>query len=331
MTQQTSINDDTPLVSVVVPTYNCAPYLARALHSVLDQTYPNLECIVIDDGSTDDTPQILEAFGSRIHAIKQANAGASAARNAGIEAARGAYIAFLDADDYWLPTKIANQLEVFRKHPGLVLVSCDFTWATSAEPATPAPPPYDVGPVRVFSTLTQLLRNPYLGTPTVVVDSRAAKQVGGFDTNLPVGEDVDFYFRLCAGRMYARLDQPLAVFQRRPGSLTTHIRGYSDNLEVLDRAERLLSDPTAEDYALLTSLRLEVYQNWIAALLNRGTGKEVRKILKQSRQTGRLSGYHIYYLKSLIIPALPALRSLRKMIMNSPAEGREASNERGPI
>lgn len=301
-------------MSVVIPAYNCAQYLERAVNSVLGQTYQNIECIVINDGSTDDTPQVLEAFGPRVHTITQVNSGASAARNAGIAVSRGRYIAFLDADDYWLPTKIANQIQVLLDNPSLVLISCDFTWASSTTTLAANPLAYAPEQVRMFHDLTQLLRNPYLGTPTVVVATDAVKRINGFDTSLRVGEDVDFYFRLCAGSSYARLDQCLAVFQRRPGSLTTSVSGYADNLAVLDRIERSLTNSSDENHALLKALRLEVYQNWISALLGHGTGQEVRHLLRESRRYGHLSNYRTYYLKSVISPALPALRKLRKIL-----------------
>jgi glycosyltransferase involved in cell wall biosynthesis len=325
MTQPTADYTETPLISVVIPAYNCAPYLARAIDSVLNQTYQNIECIVVDDGSTDETPQILDAFASRVSRIRQENAGASAARNTGINAAHGTYIAFLDADDYWLPTKLSAQVQALIENPDLVLISCDFVWASPSMPDADESPAYEPERLRVFHTLTQLLRNPYLGTPTVVVKSEAIKRIGGFDTSLPVGEDVDLYFRLCTGQSYARLDQALAVFQLRPGSLTTDIRGYAENLKVLDRVERLLAGPDARDHALLQALRLEVYQNWISALLGRRAGREVRRLLKDSQQVGRLPTYHLYYLKSFITPLLPYLRRLREAFSRTPCSKRRSA------
>ena len=311
MTYDSSSHDTLPLVSVVIPAYNCAQYLARAIDSALAQTYPNIECIVVDDGSTDDTADIISSFGARIRGFRQANAGASAARNAGIAAAKGKYIAFLDADDYWLATKISNQVRVFRANPGVVLVSCGFSWVRpngpKDEPPAP-PPPFQADRVKVFQTLSQLLRNPYLGTPTVVVDAEAVKQIGGFDSSLPVAEDVDLYFRLCADRPYAILDQPLARFQLRYGSLTTDVRGYADNLRVFDKLEGALPSLSTSDRALLQSLRMSVYQGWVSDLLVRGAGREARRVLRQSQHVGRLPRFGELYVKSLIAPTLRVFR-----------------------
>lgn len=317
MTRRNEKNDDEPLVSVVIPAYNCAQYLGRAISSALGQNYPNIECIVVDDGSTDETAGVIKSFGTRIRSIRQANAGASAARNAGISAAGGKYVAFLDADDYWLATKISNQIQVFRDNPGVVLVSCGFAWIRPSEPRDDLDltnPPFQADRVQVFHTLTQLLRNPYLGTPTVVVDSHAVRQIGGFDTSLPLAEDVDLYFRLCTKRSYAIVNQPLARFQLRYGSLTKQLRGYADNLLVFDRLERALPNLNQSDRALLRSLRLAVYQGWISDLLTRGAGGDARQILNRSRQVGKLPRYQALYLKSLVAPVIPTLRRLRRAL-----------------
>src|SRR5579883_2718722 len=96
-----------PLVSVVIPTYNYGHFLGRALASVFAQTYAPIECIVVDDGSTDDTPAVLAQYGDRVRVIKRQRGGPAAARNAGVEAAKGEFVAFLDADDWWAKDKIA--------------------------------------------------------------------------------------------------------------------------------------------------------------------------------------------------------------------------------
>ncbi|SRR6266542_534452 len=114
-----------PLVSVVIPAYNAGRYIAETLDAVLDQTYSPIEVIVVDDGSTDDTRARLEPYRSRICYIDQKNAGAGAARNRGIQAATGTYIAFLDADDVWCPETLAVQVEVAGRNPESGLIACD--------------------------------------------------------------------------------------------------------------------------------------------------------------------------------------------------------------
>src|SRR4029450_9561835 len=104
-----------PLVSVIIPTFDRATWVREAIASVLAQTYPHLELIVVDDGSHDATPEVIQAFGQALTYIRQAHAGVSAARNRGVAASRGALVAFLDSDDLWLPRKIAAQVALLQQ------------------------------------------------------------------------------------------------------------------------------------------------------------------------------------------------------------------------
>src|SRR6059058_153404 len=115
------------LVSVVIPTFNSADYLAQAIQSVLAQTYQDFEIIVVDDASTDTTEEAVRPYAKRICYVRQEPGGPSMARNRGILQARGELIAFLDADDLWRPTKLARQVEYLKCHPEACLVYTDFT------------------------------------------------------------------------------------------------------------------------------------------------------------------------------------------------------------
>ena len=111
-------------ISVIIPAYNRESYLAGAIESVLSQTYPAMEIIVVDDGSTDGTAKVARAYGERVHYIRQENSGAGAARNAGLARARGSLIAFLDSDDLWLERKLEAQATYLEANPGVDLVFC---------------------------------------------------------------------------------------------------------------------------------------------------------------------------------------------------------------
>src|SRR5258706_11646315 len=113
-----------PRVSVIIPNYNYAHYLTQSLDSVLAQTYPEVEIIVVDDGSTDDSETILRSYGDRIRWIKQKNQGVSAARNLGVHETQGELVAFLDPDDLWLPAKLEWQVRRFLDDAELALVHC---------------------------------------------------------------------------------------------------------------------------------------------------------------------------------------------------------------
>ncbi|MCA9271314.1 MAG: glycosyltransferase family 2 protein, partial [Planctomycetales bacterium] len=135
-----------PTISVVIPTFNCAGYIGRALDSVFSQDYAPLEVIIVDDGSTDDTIAALEPYNDRIRLLRQANAGSAAARNAGLAQATGEFVALLDADDWFLPNKFHTQAAMLAADPSLAavhsgwrIVDEDGSWRKDVEPWRVAP------------------------------------------------------------------------------------------------------------------------------------------------------------------------------------------------
>src|SRR5262245_15747118 len=126
-------------VSVVIPTYNCGRLVTEAVDSVLGQTVPPAEVIVVDDGSQDDTAERLAAYAGRVRYLRQENQGVAAARNCGVAASGGEVVAFLDADDVWHPRKLEFQLAALDRHPGLGLLGTgSFDWPAAAWPAVPS-------------------------------------------------------------------------------------------------------------------------------------------------------------------------------------------------
>jgi glycosyltransferase involved in cell wall biosynthesis len=150
----------TPLVSCIVPVFNGERYLAEALDSVLGQTYRALEVIVVDDGSTDGTPAVVRTFGARVRCVTQPNAGLAAARNRGLAAATAELVAFLDADDLWLPEKIACQMERFRARPELEvsLTHIQNFWADDRPVAAEERGTHSMEPMPGYSSPAMLAR-----------------------------------------------------------------------------------------------------------------------------------------------------------------------------
>lgn len=186
--------DPCPSVSVVIPAYNRAGTIARAIRSALAQDPSPLEVIVVDDGSTDATPSVVAAIGDpRLRLVAQANAGVGAARNRGIAEARGALVAFLDSDDEWLPGKLAAQLAAFRAGgPQLGLVYTGIESIAADGTAT-----RHAARHRGWIYRDLLAHNVITGSGSTVMVSRAALDlVGGFDTALPANEDYDFVLRI---------------------------------------------------------------------------------------------------------------------------------------
>lgn len=182
-----------PLVSVVIPTYNCARYLPYALDSVFNQTYPHYEIIVVDDGSTDETARVLQAYGDRLRPMHQPNQGVAMARNNGIEQARGEWIAFLDADDVLLPHKLQAQLAVAAENPTLGLIHSGWHRVNAQGEVMMTVEPWHQIPQL---TLESWLRwKPVL--PSAMLFKRSwLNRAGGFDPRFPPAEDTELVLRL---------------------------------------------------------------------------------------------------------------------------------------
>src|SRR6059058_727746 len=180
------------LVSVIIPCYNQAHFLDEAIESVLTQTYPNREIIVVDDGSTDNTAEVARRY-SAVRHIYQENAGPAAARNAGVEAGRGKYLVFLDADDRLLPEALEIGVDCLRQHPECAFASGHSRFITAdGSFLSKSEQPYITR-----DHYLELLRGNYIWCPGSVIYRRSVFEiVKGFDTSLGPGADYDLYFRI---------------------------------------------------------------------------------------------------------------------------------------
>jgi glycosyltransferase involved in cell wall biosynthesis len=210
-----------PLVSVVIPAFNAGRTIDRALASALGQDYQPLEIIVIDDGSTDDTARIAGARDQwvRLLRLKQ-NRGVAAATNAGLGLARGEFIAFLDADDEWLPGKLRAQLDLLLRHPDLIFV-CGPWREVELSGRIALEPPHAVSSDPCRRTVwRELLAGSFVLKSTVVARAAHVSRAGGFDESLPVAEDQDLWIRLAMLGPVGWYPEPLTVHYETPGSLT---------------------------------------------------------------------------------------------------------------
>ncbi len=222
-------------ISVVIPAYNAAGTIGRAIRSVLDQTRPVDEIIVVDDGSVDGTAGLVERQFPQVKLIRQANAGPSAARNTGIAAAGGEYIAFLDADDYWLPEKIERQVRLMTEHPDTALVACG-QWRIAGGDEKARPHAADTGTAFYMVTFRDLLRNNLVGTSSVLAKAEALKSAGCFDISLKYGEDLDLWLKITYDRPVAILHDTLIVYHETPQGLSRDLARMIDGeLAVLAR------------------------------------------------------------------------------------------------
>lgn len=201
-------------ITALIPTYNCERYIRDAVDSVLAQTYPVHEVIVVDDGSTDNTEQVLRSYAGRIRYIRQANAGPPAARNTGIAQATGDLIALLDSDDLWVSRKLELQMNYLQQHPASGLVYTDmktFDDTGIIEESVKISrnlrlPSGDIFPELFAETLFQ--------TSAVLIRKSCIDKVGGFDTSLRMGDDYELFLRIARHYELGYVDEPLVLYRQ---------------------------------------------------------------------------------------------------------------------
>lgn len=246
----------TPAVSVIVTSYNYAEYLGAAIQSVLDQTYRDFEVVVVDDGSTDASRQVLAAFGERIVCLEQTNQGKSVALNRGLAISRGRYLAFLDSDDLWLPESLAHRVALLESEPDVGVV---YSKAYVIDGAGRRQP-YTIGAPERFpgETLRSLLYANPIQFLTFMVRQSCLTQVGeAFDRHLGAANDWDLYLRLSRVCRFHYLDEPTACWR-------VHGRNWSGNpaameadlTQVVDRALAAPDLPLA-----VARARSSIYRN----------------------------------------------------------------------
>jgi len=200
-----------PTVSVIIPTYNRAPLIGRAIQSVLDQTYQDFELIVVDDGSKDDTEDIVTKINDAriIYVRHERNKGAHAARNTGIAMARGEYIAFQDSDDVWLPEKLERQIQAFKIATENVGVVYTGFWRIEGDKKTYIPSPKLQ---RLEGDIhNELLRDNFVGTPVAVIKRECFAKAGVFDEGLPCLEDWELFIRISKYYPFKCINEPLLI------------------------------------------------------------------------------------------------------------------------
>ena len=249
-----------PIVSVIVPTYNRANYLGEALDSILGQTFADYEAIVVDDGSTDRTAELVRSVSDpRIRYVYQENQGVSSARNRGIREARGSYVAFLDSDDLWLPELLETATKVLVSDSTIGLVYA----RAQAFHSTGDPLPYTSGAPPRFADdlLNSALWGDFVCTITTVVRREILDWVGPFDETMKGNEDWDMWIRLSRVTGFRFVDRVLALFRVHSGRMTL---SASEHFETITEGRfqplnKVFDDPGASEHIL--SLKPLAYRN----------------------------------------------------------------------
>ncbi|MHC4664341.1 MAG: glycosyltransferase family 2 protein [Planctomycetota bacterium] len=216
-----------PEVSVIIPTYNSADLVVEAIDSVLVQTYKDYELIIVDDGSTDDTAKVVEAYGDRVRYLYQENAHIAAARNNGFRVSAGKYIAQLDADDLWLPEKLEKQLALFRNYPDAGMVYCD-SYICNYGREHQRDQVYSKLYVPQLSgyVFEYFFKTNPLCTSSAVISRVVWEELGGLDTTMRGGQDTEFFMRITAFRPVYCCPEPLMIY-RRHGKNTSSAITYA--------------------------------------------------------------------------------------------------------
>ena len=304
-------------VSVIIPTYNSARYLPEAIESVLAQTYRDYEIIVIDDGSKDNTKEVVGPYRDRITYLEGDNAGPSEARNRGIRASSGPYVAFLDADDLWYPDKLKRQLEVFSENRDYDLVHTDGSYSRSPSSQ----------PGRTWFSLkkkvpsgwvfSDLLNESFIILSSVVVKRESLERVGLFDQNVDRWHGYDLWLRIAFERQIGSIEAPL--FFRRIHETN---RFYSEPLKevksfitVMKKWQNRSQDLAEADRQNVRQQLRGAYLRQFGYLAAAGSHRQARQALKNSWAQGfSLFGFTCYALSILPSSVVQMMLSYKEHI-----------------
>ncbi len=291
-------------ISVIIPAYNSARTIKRAIESVMSQSIPPKEIIVVDDGSTDSTCNLVESLFPSVILIRQKNSGAAAARNTGVKQSKGDLIAFLDSDDFWHRRKIEYQSKLFEDDPllGICSTKCKFIFESEglnaplmADEAIEACSSQAIS----FEKMFQL---PFLGTPSVMMKRSVYDSAGGFDDSLETAEDVDLWIKATYLSHYKLIINTLTYVVAQEESLSSRAQTspYAAHLTVIDN---FLKEKTLSFYfrhVIAKQTQAYIYCNWGSNLLVRDLKKEAKeKLIKSLTHFPNLRA--IYLLSKIIL------------------------------
>lgn len=305
-----------PFVSVVITTYNQESFIEATVQSVLDQTYANREVLVVDDGSTDSTPERLAAFGDRIIRIRQTNQGVAQSRNTGVRHATGELLAFLDGDDIWEPEKLDVQVDLYRQFPqaGLFVVDArSFSGSEVIEPSTlrfAADEFIESEEQETFclSSYRALLPHNFIMTTSqVMIPAAVLARVGMSDRNLTIASDYDLYLRIAKHYDVAYTTRVLTNWRYLPTSVSgpAALRPFRCRVEELRVIRKQLKDAPPDIRAvILETMRTK---SWLTARDAYYYGWKTdrvfsKRFLPELWGGNRRSPWPLFYWSALLLP-----------------------------
>ncbi|MDP1853777.1 MAG: glycosyltransferase [Candidatus Omnitrophota bacterium] len=303
------------MISVIIPTYNRAQYICETIDSVLAQTYKDYEIIVVDDGSTDNTKELLAKYNGKIQYVYKTNSGVSAARNLGINLSKGEYLAFLDSDDMWLPEKLEKQMGAINEdsigliHTAKYMIDAKGKLTGDVRPRYPA------------KNLDDLLNNYHI-CMSVLVKKDLVKKAGMFDETISGSEDKDLWIRIAKIAKIKFIDDPLIKYRVHSDNTcndcekiyTGHVKTFEKLRKDKDMKvhKRLIKNRLASEYYLLARAQYEKgkYKDALHSLLqalnadiflfNNFIYKEDKFIMKVKKLLNPFAALCVYSLKALL-------------------------------
>ena len=235
-----------PKVSIVIPSYNSEKYIEPTLDSVINQSIKDIEVIVVDDGSTDRSPEIVRSYGSQVRLVSQQNSGVSKARNRGIKEATAPFVCFLDSDDYWLPGKLEHQLKVFEMMPETGVVYTNFIrWEPDQNSTYPMPDSFKIetSPDEIDQQYSGwiyhlFLLDCWMQTSTTMIRREVLEKCGDFNTNLPCGEDWDLWLRIAREYQIVKLKRATTLYRQHRQQTTRNIRDVDFRSQLLEETAK---------------------------------------------------------------------------------------------
>lgn len=226
-----------PKVSVVIPAYNTSSFICTTLRSVLISTFRDLEIVVVDDGSTDATAEMVDAFDSRVRLVRQANAGVSVARNSGIQSSDSELLAFLDSDDVWHPQKLELQLRALEHNPKYAMAYSEFLPWDGESPLCWSPIPDGDRLVADLSgwIYHHLILTNWALPSTWLMRRTVVDSVGGFEAGMSMGEDWDLIIRISREFQIAKLASPLVRYRLSRAQTTKRLAARNEAVEMRQR------------------------------------------------------------------------------------------------
>jgi glycosyltransferase involved in cell wall biosynthesis len=316
------------LVSVIIPTFNAERFLADAAQSALAQDHPDLEVLVVDDGSGDGTLDVarrLAGASDRVRVIHQENAGPAAARNRGIREVAGEFIAFLDADDLWHPTKVRKQLDAFRSNPELGLVYCrregkrldsDDQWVPDEERNLRYAERAAAGRFYRGRCFDKVITESFIALSSVMIPRRVLDDVGLFDTELITAEDRHLYARIAHDYPIECVDEPLVVMRRHGANISWAPDREPQTLDFVRKIADEFPECSLDSSAWMRRVYADAARQSGHDALDAGRTAQARRELRIACRYAptRLSNWLYWLLALLPTPVFRALQSGKRRL-----------------